>query len=539
MAEAADCDVLVVGYGPVGQTLTILLAQRGYRVTVVERKAGPYPRPRAVHYDDEIARVFAAAGIGDEVAAISMPSGEYDWRSADGRTLLHFDWGAAGPSGWPASNMFAQPRLEAALAAHAESFPTVQVRRGWQAAGLDSRDDHVTATVAGADGAEEVIRARYLVGCDGANSFVREWLGTGLTDLGFFYDWLILDVVPHDTEREWKPFNLQICDPVRPTTVVSGGPGRRRWEFMRLPHETIEELNNEQTAWRLLEPWQLTPANADLERHTVYTFQARWADQWRRGRVLIAGDAAHLMPPFAGQGMCSGIRDAANLAWKLDLVLSGRAAGTLLDTYTSERSAHVQNAIGMSVELGNVICLSDPAAAAARDEVMLKAEGRPELALPPIPPPVLGPGVLAAGPDGTPAGIGGQLSPQGRVQSAAGTTGLFDQVVGTGFVLLLGRDPFGMNLNDPDLVALGRLGAHVVRVVPPGTGPAGPADAAGPAGGVETVADVDGRYQQWLDAAGYAAVVIRPDFYVFGGVAAAGDLPGLLGELFAAVCLRP
>src|ERR1700760_2362769 len=134
------------------------------------------------------------------------------------------------------------------------------------------------------------------------------------------------------------------------------------------------------------------------------------------------------MPPFAGQGMCSGIRDAANLAWKLDLVLSGPAGDRLLDTYTTERSAHIQNAIGMSVELGNVICLSDPAAAAARDEVMLKAEGRPEVALPPIPPAVLGPGVLAD----EPAGVAGQLSPQGRVRTAAGVTGRFEQLGGGG-----------------------------------------------------------------------------------------------------------
>ena len=526
----ADCDVLVVGYGPVGQALTILLAQRGYRVTVLERKAEPYPRPRAVHYDDEIARVFAAAGIGDEVAAISQPSGEYDWQNAEGRTLLHFDWGAAGPSGWPASNMFAQPRLEGVLAARAESFPSVEVRRGWQAAGLTEQPDHVEVAAAGPGGRTEVIRARYVAGCDGANSFVRGWLGTGLTDLGFFYDWLILDVVPHDQQREWKPFNLQICDPVRPTTVVSGGPGRRRWEFMRLPGETIEELNNEETAWRLLARWQLTPDNADLERHTVYTFQARWADQWRRGRVLIAGDAAHLMPPFAGQGMCSGIRDAANLAWKLDLVLSGRAGDGLLDTYTSERSAHVQNAIGMSVELGNVICLSDPAAAAARDEVMLKAEGRPEVALPPIPPPVLGPGVLADEPAG---GVAGQLSPQGRVRTAAGTTGLFDQVVGTGFALL-GRQPFIRKISDSDRALLAELGAHVVLAVPVDEAPGGTAD-----GDEVVVVDADGVYLGWLAAAGYEAVVIRPDCYVFGGVASVADLPGLLAELFAKVGLKP
>ena len=241
--------------------------------------------------------------------------------------------------------------------------------------------------------------------------------------------------------------------------------------------------------------------------------------------MVIAGDAAHLMPPFAGQGMCSGIRDCANLAWKLDLVLSGRAGDALLDTYTSERSAHIQNAIGMSVELGNVICLTDPAAVAARDEVMLKAEGRPEVALPPIPPPVLGPGVLSVTADGVPAGVAGQLSPQGLVRSAAGTTGLFDQVTGTGFVLL-GRGESVKNIDESARASLAELGAHVVRVLPPDAEPAEAAD------GTEAVTDVDGRYQQWLDAVGYEAVVIRPDFYVFGGAASADELPALLDELF-------
>jgi flavoprotein hydroxylase len=547
-SAGTDCDVLVIGYGPVGQMLTIMLAQYGYRVSVAERWAEAYPRPRAVHYDDEIARVFAAAGVGEQVAAISQPSGEYDWRNADGRTLLHFDWSSAGPGGWPAANMFSQPRLEAVLAAKAESFPTIGVQRGWQAMMIEDCGDHVVTLARDAFGAEHLIRARYVVGCDGANSFVREHMGTGLTDLGFFYDWLILDVIPHE-EREWRPFNLQMCDPRRPTTVVSGGPGRRRWEFMRLPNETIEELNNEQTAWRLLEPWNLTPGNADLERHTVYTFQARWADRWRDGRVLIAGDAAHLMPPFAGQGMCSGIRDAANLAWKLDLVLSGRSSDRLLDTYASERSAHIQNAIGMSVELGNVICLTDPAAVAARDEVMLRAEGRPELALPPIPPPVLGPGVLSTSADGSPVGVAGQLSPQGRVASASGAVGRFDQMIGTGFVVASTVDLSAV-LSSELRASLERIGSHVVRFVAPGepaeegaaagAGPSG-ADPSGVgpsgAGTAKVAVDVDGFYLPWLREAGYEVIVVRPDFYFFGAVPTSAELPALLAELFTKVGL--
>ena len=164
------------------------------------------------------------------------------------------------------------------------------------------------------------VTAQYVVGCDGANSFVRENIEHTITDLGFVSDWLVVDIIPQ-VEREWTPMNLQVCDPARPTTVVSGGPGRRRWEFMALPGETKEDLNKEEVAWKLLEPWDITPANSILERHAVYTFKAQWVDEWRKGRVILAGDAAHLTPPFMGQGMCAGLRDAKNLAWKLDLIL--------------------------------------------------------------------------------------------------------------------------------------------------------------------------------------------------------------------------
>ncbi len=515
-------DVLLIGYGPVARVLTTLLAQRGLRVRVVERWNESYPRPRAVHYDDEIARVFAAAGVGEEMAAVSEASGDYEWQTADGRTLVHFDWAAIGRSGWPAANMFNQPQAEAVFARRAESFDSVSVHWGMEAVQLVDHGDRVETTLRTVTGEEFTATARYVVGCDGANSFVRQHMATGVTDLGFFYDWLILDVVPHE-QREWVPYNLQICNPKRPTTAVSGGPGRRRWEFMRLPGETVEELNNEATAWRLLEPWGLTPSNATLERHTVYTFQARWADQWRLGRLLIAGDAAHLMPPFAGQGMCSGIRDAANLAWKLDLVLSGLAPDTLLDTYTSERSAHIQHAIGLSVELGNVICVADPVAAAARDEIMLKADGDPALALPPLPPEVLGPGVLHRGADGGLVGPTGQLAPQGRVR-VGDAEGRFDEVVGTGFVVAVGAAPPA--LDQAQLQMLARLGAHLVAFTAPD------ADAP-PDGPWQAVTDSGGVYLPYLAEHGLAALVVRPDFYVFGCAADVADLPGLVDDLFA------
>jgi 2-polyprenyl-6-methoxyphenol hydroxylase-like FAD-dependent oxidoreductase len=527
--DATAADVIVVGYGPVGQTLAILLGQLGHRVTVVEQWPEAYQRPRAVHFDDEIARVFASAGVGDELGAISEPCVDYDWRNEAGATLLHFDWGAPGASGWPSANMFSQPALEAVLAARADALAGVTVRRGLRAVAVTVADTDgasgaaVKVETRDREGRAVTVRGRYLVGCDGANSFVRDWMGTEVTDLGFFYDWLIVDVRPHE-QREWIPTNLQMCVPTRPTTVVSGGPGRRRWEFMRLPDETVAELNTEETAWRLLEPWGLSPANADLERHTVYTFQARWAREWRAGPVFVAGDAAHLMPPFAGQGMCSGIRDAANLAWKLDLVLRDRAGEGLLDSYTTERSAHVQHAIGMSVELGNVICLTDPAAVAARDEAMLGAGGRPELALPPIPPPVLGPGVVHAADGETPVAPAGTLSGQGRVAAPDGTVGRFDQVIGTGFVVVSAVDLSG-HPGEEVRAAVDTLGVRLVQLVRP-AGPTAP--------GVHVVADVDGFYGPWLAALGSDVVVVRPDFYIYG-TGRAADLPALLAGLLDAV----
>jgi 2-polyprenyl-6-methoxyphenol hydroxylase-like FAD-dependent oxidoreductase len=214
--------------------------------------------------------------------------------------------------------MVHQPTLENTLTDALGGVPQARLLRGHEAMALTETDQHVEVLVRDGAGKQHRVTAAWVIGCYGANSFVRSHMPTEMTDLGFFYDWLIVDVVLHQA-REWNPTNLQICDPRRPTTVVSGGPGRRRWEFTRMPGETAEQLNQLDTAWRLLAPWGITADNATLERHALYTFQARWTDRWRAGRLLLAGDSAHLMPPFAGQGMCSGIRDAANLAWKLDL----------------------------------------------------------------------------------------------------------------------------------------------------------------------------------------------------------------------------
>ncbi|MFG2848155.1 bifunctional 3-(3-hydroxy-phenyl)propionate/3-hydroxycinnamic acid hydroxylase [Kitasatospora sp. NPDC048296] len=516
-----EFDVVIVGYGPVGQLTARLLGGRGWRVGVVERWPEAYKRPRAVGFDDEIARILAAAGLTRQFPYFSEPAPDYEWRNAAGQTLLYYNRRRIGASGWPQVNRFHQPHLEQALDARVRELPSVQVRRGHEATELADLGDLVEVTVRGPDQQHYTLRAAYVIGCDCANSFVRERMRTSVTDLGFFFDWLIVDVIPHDP---WPQINLQICDPARPTTLVSGGPGRRRWEFMRLSGESVEDLNRPETAWQLLKPWNLTPDNATLERHTVYTFQARWADNWRDGRLLLAGDAAHQMPPFAGQGMCSGMRDAANLAWKLDLVLRETAPLTLLDTYTSERRAHVQHAIGDSIELGKVCCVTDPGAAAARDEAMLKADARPELALPPIPPAILGPGLLHSSPDGQLVPPAGHLARQGWVRAPDGRTGLLDEIVGTGFHVMAMADPRPhLSVGQRDFLA--SIGTRLIHMAPPDQ--LTPEDAR--RAGLDTVGDLDNV----LRDAGHAAAIVRPDFYLYGTAASLTDLPELVDELRA------
>lgn len=473
-----DCDVLIVGGGPTGVTLATLLAGRGVDVIVAEKDAAIFPLPRAAHIDHEGMRILQEAGAAEAVMATSRRADAYEFRNARGKVLLAFAGAAArGAGGWPIANMIHQPSVEAALRASLARRAPQALRGGWEMLGFEADGGGVTARFATPEG-ERALRARWLVGADGARSPVRKACGITFEDLGFEEPWLVVDVLVDDPAR-LPTANLQICDPARPTTCVLMGEGRHRWEFMILPGETAEQVSAPAFVLRLLAPWNVAGA-VRIERTAVYTFRARIARDWRRGRVFLAGDAAHQTPPFAGQGLCSGLRDAANLAWKLAAVIRGDAHGAaaeaLLDTYQPERAPHLRATIDMAILMGRMVCTTSRLGAWVRDTKLALARllGKLPDGPPAYPPP--GPGAFMAG-----SAEAGAYFPQ----AVAADGSRLDDVLG----------------NEAWLIARGDLAE--ARLAP-------------------FAAEIGG----WLDAHAAKAVLARPDRHVFG----TGDAQALAAQ---------
>jgi 2-polyprenyl-6-methoxyphenol hydroxylase-like FAD-dependent oxidoreductase len=516
----SNYEVIQIGYGPVGQSLALMLGRRGRSVAVVERWSKRYPLPRAVCIDHELYRVLSANGMGSVLPEVTHRGPQYCWFNADWKELLVIDWSAESISGGAEVNFVHQPTLEEALDRAVADCHTVDTYLGWEAISIDQDQDGAVAVLRNNDtGERKTLRAKYIVGCDGANSLVREYVGGGREDLGFEADWLVIDVLLKEgvtIETLRIPAAGQYCNPVRPTTIVPAGVrgGRiyRRWEFMRLPGERIEDMEREERVWDLLSQWA-TPKDVELVRHKVYNFQSRLARRWRDRRVLVAGDAAHVMPPFMGQGMCSGMRDALNLAWKLDLVLAGKVDDAILESYQPERGTHVRALVDASIYLGKIICIPDPLKAAERDLAFLSGT-----AAPPPPFPHLTGGILQREPDGSASPGAGLLAPHVQVERK-GTRGRFDEVVGLGFVVVsLESDPEA-NLAASARTALKRLGVRYVAL--------------GQIDSPHRLTDLDGRFVPFMAQQRWTAMIIRPDFYVYGGVSDVATLDGLVTELLA------
>lgn len=503
-------DVAIVGYGPVAQLFALALGRQGRSVAVIERWQNRYPLPRAVCIDHELYRVLSANGMGPLLPEISHEGAIYRWFNAEWKELLAIDWTRESVSGGSEVNFVHQPTLEEAMDAMVVRQPSVTLLLGQEAVAVGQEAGHGWIDIQDVEtGAPRRIKASYVVGCDGANSLVRETIGGGREDRGFEADWLVIDVLLKEgvtIESLGIPASGQYCNPAQPTTIVPAGvrDGRRfrRWEFMRLPGVPVEEMEREERVWELLSPWA-GPDQVELVRHKVYNFRSLIARRWRDRRLLIAGDAAHVMPPFMGQGMCSGMRDVWNLAWRLALILDGKADDRLLDGYQAERLPHLSQLVDMSVFLGKIICIPDPAEAAERDRAFFAGD------IPPFPDfPILSDGLLLHGADGAPVRGAGELAPH-AVVAWDGREGRLDDLLGPGFMLVT-REAVAVP------PALAALPLHIVPL--------------GDAGAV----DRDGKFAPYLAERGWASMIVRPDYYVYGG-AAAGEAAALL-DRFAVDC---
>ncbi len=360
MPESAEvdfrADVAIIGYGPVGASLANALGRHGFSVVVLEKEKTAYSLPRAVHIDDECMRFLQAIDLADAFEPTCHVNPGMLFVDAGGTLLA--DWSRpqeTGPLGWHASYRFHQPDLETILRAGLARFPTVRVIEGHTVTGLDRCDTGIVLSCEPTNGGEPTrFSARYAVGCDGARSVTRPAIGPDFVDFGFNERWLVVDVVLHADLPRLGDHTIQHCDPDAPATYVRGTGLRRRWEFRLDPQADAAAEQEPDRVWARLGRW-LGTDEGSLERAAVYTFRSRMAKHWRRGRILIAGDAAHETPPFMGQGLCAGLRDVANLSWKLALVLQGGAPDALLDSYAGERQPHVARYIDMAVALGRLI----------------------------------------------------------------------------------------------------------------------------------------------------------------------------------------
>jgi len=485
-----DCDVLVVGLGPVGAVMAALLGDLGHSVLAIEPQHEVYPLPRAAHVDHEVMRIFQALGVIDAVLPHMRVAPDYEFLASNGKPLIHFQRdGLNGTGGWPVSYNVYQPGIERAVRTRLDALDDVTVELGSRFDALVEHDDAGVVVRIDGEHGPRTVRARYLAACDGARSPVREALGIGLDDLDFDEPWLVLDAWVPD-ESGFPESNIQFCDPERPTSFVHMGPNRLRWEFMLRADEDPQAMLHPENLETLLKPWR-AKGELNVERTAVYQFHGLIADQWRKGSVLLVGDSAHQTPPFLGQGLCSGLRDAVNLAWKLDAVLDG-ADQALLDSYMREREPHCRFLITKAIEMGRVVCTFDRERAAARDAEML--------ANPLVSGPFILPALVGALRHGD--AMAGLPFPQATDPSE----GRLDDVLGAG-AWLLHTGQSGAVAATPGLRVV-----DVRRDLPPALG----------AAVAETIA-----------ATGGEAVLVRPDRYVFGSGNAA-DLVRAWADLVGA-----
>lgn len=496
-------DVVIVGAGPTGLTLAHLLAQADVKVLLVEQNASTVGEPRAVSIDDESMRTLQSVGLADAAMADIAPAYGSEYLGPDGRRFAVVS-PSQGEFGWPKRSAFRQPLLEGLLAEALKRNSNATLRFNTQCAEHRDLGDRVIVTLE-RSGERSEVTCRFLIGADGGRSRTRRAIGAQMTGSSFEEKWLIADLVNTiDPYRETRVFS----DPRRPALTLPGPNRTRRYEIRLKPGESEPEMVAEPRARALIAQYG-GDANAQIDRLRVYTFQARIADCWRRGNVFLAGDAAHLMPPFAGQGMNTGLRDAANLAWKLAAVLKGKLGPALLDSYETERRDHAWTMIQFAVRMGYLISPENAFVAALTRFVF-----RASRLIPPLrdwlvqmrfkPKPRFKKGFFAHS-GRLSAQLCGRMVPQPMIERGQITMRL-DDVLGPGFsILCFGQDPAALAQGISSIAE--KLGANVVGCLP--------RNYAFPAGSFEPlIRDSGGEIGRFLRGSEAAVMLVRPDRYV-------------------------
>ncbi len=495
-------DVIVAGCGPVGAAAANLLAQRGLSVCVVEPNTAPYSLPRAIHFDHEIMRILQSAGLADRILPLlHVPAGSMafgvdlapirPFRGNQGQAAL----------GWAPSYFYRQPEIEQAMRNALTQRANVRLLFGHCVTGVEQDDDGVTVALDDAP----AVTSRYLIACDGGRSTVRKELGIGLEDLNFEEPWIVVDalvdepvVLPPLTGTppgiDMRDVMFTIADPARPTSYVPGSGRHRRWEFMLLPGESPADYDDPARVAALIADW-VPGGKWEPLRLAIYRFHALITEQWQDRRIFLAGDAAHQTPPFFGQGLCHGIRDVANLAWKLEAVIRHDADLALLDSYEPERKPQVRAVIELSVKTGRYFCTLDPELAAKRDRELREPGKTLAAPTPDLIPPIAD----ALRPASAPPPVGTRfIQPE---MSKGGTVALLDSFTGSGFVVLT-LSSVASTIAIPR--RLRESGATLLAI-----------DGATELSSTTSLVDHSGELFKWLAAAGAVGAIVRPDFYVY------------------------
>jgi len=502
-------EVAIVGFGPTGAIAAGLLGKKGIRTFVCDKLHDVYDKPRAIALDHEIARVFQHLGLMEKIQPFLEPFTDSVFYGVDGQMIKRMSTVMPPyPLAHLPSMVFTQPPVEKVLRAHANSYDCVDIQLGQTLIHLEQDTDVSTLTLQAEDGSVSTIKAQYVIGCDGASSAVRGFAGIGLQDLDFDEPWLVVDVLVNEKGLSKLPTtSVQYCNPQRPCTYLICPGKHRRWEISINVGEDPRTVSTPEGTWKLLAPW-ITPQDGELWRQASYRFHALVADAWRNKRFFLAGDSAHQQPPFLGQGMCQGVRDAVNLCWRLEAVLRDGASDSLLDSYGVERKAHVTELTTRIKGIGKLITERDFEKARARDAKLL-AECGGEVK--PMPrqdvQPALTVGLLSP----VPHPAKGTIFPQPLLQNKDGQPVRMDEIFPAGWKIIFSKEAGENCLHAAAHHHLPHL--QVAQL------------------GVGQLLELENVLTNWFSKHAVVAAIVRPDHYIYGVCADLKDVAQQLEAL--------